>query len=39
MQKGGKLITIDAVKKTFETSSVFPDGSSFTYKKFWRIAE
>ena len=28
VRKGGTLITVDAVKKTFEVKSVFPDGTS-----------
>jgi 3',5'-cyclic AMP phosphodiesterase CpdA len=34
VRKGGTLITVDTINKTFETKSVFADGSSVTYDKF-----
>jgi hypothetical protein len=35
LRKGAKLITVDTVKKTFATKTVFPDGSSVTFDRFW----
>lgn len=34
VRKGGTLITVDAVRKTFDVKSVLPDGSSETFNDF-----
>ena len=34
VRKGGTLITVNAVRKTFDVKSVLPDGSSETFDKF-----